>query len=77
MIEVTIYTSSGRQTVLADPNSTVKNTLDSRNVNYGTATLQLDGSAVVPGTLDKTFTELGIKDKCAVSAIIKTSNAGR
>ena len=77
MLEVTIYTSSGRQTVLADPNSSVKSTLEARGINYGTATLQIDGSAIQPGTLDKTFEELGIKDKCSISAIIKTSNAGR
>lgn len=77
MIELTIFTSAGRKTVLVDPNKKVKDVLTEQGVNYGSATLQLDGAAVQVGQLEKTFSEIGITERCAISAIIKTSNAGR
>ena len=60
MIKVTLGNNLKKETVIVDENTT---------------TLHLDGATLRPGDLDKTFGELGIKEKCFLLNVVKADNA--
>lgn len=74
-IRVTLGTTTTRKTVIANANETVKSVLEANNVNYGTATMHLDGCPMNVSDLSSTFEELGVKDTAYLLAVVKTNNA--
>lgn len=75
MIQVKLVTATTRKTVTVDPNQTVRTVLEENNIDYDVAPVFLDGAQLNVGEHDKTFTELNIKEKCILTAVVKTANA--
>lgn len=78
MITVKIVTSGARsKSVIVNPNDTVKNVLDSNDVDYSSAIVRLDMMPVTASEMNKTFAELGVNEMCTLAAIIKADGACR
>lgn len=75
MIEVTIGTNTNREKTVVDPNRTLRSVLEEHEVNYAVSSVCLDGATLKPGDMDKTFTEMGVKDRCFLIAVIKADNS--
>ena len=75
MIQVKIVTNTGRKTIVTDENNTVRTVLEANDVNYETAPVYIDGAPLQIGDHDKTFTQLGITEKCMLTSVVKTQNA--
>lgn len=75
MVSVQIATNTVRKTVIVDGNTTVRKCLEDNSINYSRAPVYLDGSPLGIGDHDKTFAELGITEKCLLTAVVKTDNA--
>lgn len=75
MIEIKIITNTTRKTILTDTNTSIREVLENNNVNYANAPVYIDGAPLGIGDHDKTFTELGITEKCMLTAVVKTENA--
>ena len=75
MIQIKIVTNANRKTIATSADSTVREVLEANEVNYDITPVYLDGAPLQVGDHDKTFTELGITEKCILTAVIKTENA--
>lgn len=75
MIQVKIVSNATRKTINVDPNKTIREVLEENNIDYDIAPTYIDGSPLNVGEHDKTFKELGITEKCILSAVVKTQNA--
>lgn len=75
MISVTIGTNTNRVKKTVDPSMTLRQILDENEVNYATANVCLDGCALQPGDMDKTFTQLNVTESCYLIAVVKADNA--
>jgi len=75
MIEVTIGTNTHREKIIVDPGRTLRSVLEEQGVDYSIADLHLDGVSLEHGDLNKTFTELGVTDKCYLISVVKLDNA--
>ena len=74
MIKVTIGTSSKRQDVIINPNTTLRQALETNNINYATAQVTLDGCPLNAGEIDNTFADMGVTEKCFLIAVVKADN---
>lgn len=74
MIEVTIGTNTSRKKVTVDPSKSLKTVLNENAVKYETATMHLDGSTLSAGDLNKSFSDFGIIESCALIAVVKSEN---
>ena len=75
MIQIKITTNTLRKTIATDENSTVRDVLEANDINYDITPVYIDGAPLEIGDHDRTFAELGITEKCLLSAVIKTENA--
>lgn len=75
MIQVTVGNNAGRHPVIIDENMTPRALLEQEHIDYAKGTNHLDGSTLQPGEMDKTFAELGIKERCYLLNVVKTDNA--
>jgi len=75
MIKVTIGNNVKRATNIIDENTTLRQALEDSEIDYTRGTMNLDGSTLNPGDLDKTFAEHGIKEKCFLLSVVKADNA--
>lgn len=75
MIQIKIVANNSRKTILTDENNTVRQVLEANEINYDVAPVYIDGSPLGVGDHDKSFAELGITEKCLLTAIVKTQNA--
>lgn len=75
MIQIRIVTNTSRKTIATDPNHTVRAVLEANEVNYANAPVYIDGAPLQIGDHDKTFTDLGITEKCMLTSVVKTENA--
>jgi len=75
MIQVTIGNNLNRKKIVMDPNTTLRSALEDNEIEYASAIVQLDGCALQPGDLDKTFSEMNITEKCYLLAVVKADNA--
>ena len=75
MIQIKIVANNSRKTILTDENNTVRQVLDANEINYAVAPVYIDGAPLQVGNHDKSFAELGITEKCLLTAIVKTENA--
>lgn len=75
MVKVTLGNNVKRESVIVDENTTLRATLESNGVDYTRGTMHLDGSTLNPGDLDKTFAQLGIREKCFLLNVVKADNA--
>lgn len=75
MIKVTVGNNVKRESVIVNPNSTLRAVLEQANVDYTSGVMHLDGSSLNPGDLDKTFANFGITEKCFLLNVVKADNA--
>ena len=75
MIKVTIGNNVKRKTEILDENTTLREALEDADIDYSRGMMNLDGSSLSPGDLDKTFADFGILEKCFLLNVVKADNA--
>lgn len=82
MIKVTVGNNVNRSAVIIDENTTLRACLEANNIDFARGSMNLDGSSLGAGDLNKTFKDLGYDgtpghDKCYLLNMVKTDNAVR
>ena len=75
MIKVTIGNNVKRSSEILDENTTLREALEDAGIDYTIGIMNLDGSTLEPGDLDRTFADFNITDKCYLLNVIKADNA--
>lgn len=75
MIKVTISNNVKRTTEIFADTTTLRQALERTEIDYSRGMVNLDGSPLQPGDLDKSFADFGISEKCFLSSIVKADNA--
>ena len=75
MINVTFGNNLTRASELVNPSTTIRSFCEANIPNYASATLTLDGSALRPGDIDKSFSDFGITDRGYLLSVVKQDNA--
>jgi hypothetical protein len=75
MIKVTIGNNVKRTSEILDASTTLRTALESAEIDYTRGIMNLDGSTLNPGDLDKTFADFGIAEKCYLLNVVKADNA--
>ena len=75
MIKVTVGNNVKRNSVIVDEAVTLRSVLEENDIDYTRGTMHLDGSTLQPGDMDKSFEEMGIKDKFFLLNVVKADNA--
>ena len=75
MVKVTMGNNVKRKTEIVDENTTLREALEEAEVDYTAGIMNLDGSTLNPGDLDKTFADFGITEKCYLLNVVKADNA--
>ena len=75
MLKVTMGNNVKRKSEILDENTTLREALESAEIDYTTGIMNLDGSTLSPGDLDKTFADFGITEKCYLLNVVKADNA--
>jgi len=75
MIRVTMGNNVKRTSEILDESTTLREALESAAIDYTTGIMNLDGSSLGPGDLDKTFADFGITEKCYLLNVVKADNA--
>ena len=75
MIKVTMGNNLKRSSEILDENTTLREALEEAEIDYSVGTMNLDGSTLNPGDLDRTFADMGIKEKCFLLNVVKADNA--
>ena len=77
MIKVTLITNAGRQYAMVAEDATPRQVLEENSVNYGVGKVTIDSIPVAMGDMDKSFAELGVKDTCYLTCVVKADNAAK
>jgi len=75
MIKVTMGNNVKRTSEVFDESTTLREALESVGVDYTLGVMNLDGSSLSPGDLDRTFSDFGIIEKCFLLNVVKADNA--
>jgi len=75
MIKVTMGNNVKRTTEILDKDTTLREALEEAEIDYTRGIMNLDGSTLNPGDLDKTFADFGITEKCYLLNVVKADNA--
>jgi hypothetical protein len=75
MIRVYIGDNVNYNFVTVDPGRTLKSVLEENHIDYARSAMNLDGAALKPGDLDKTFTDFNITTSCYLLGVKKLDNA--
>lgn len=75
MIKVTYGTTLKKDSKIVEKTMTLRAFLESVEFDYAGRTMTLDGSALTPGDLDRTFADFNLGDKTYLMSIVKTENA--
>jgi hypothetical protein len=75
MIKVTIGNNVKRTSEILDASTTLRAALEAAEIDYTRGIMNLDGSTLNPGDLDKTFADFGITEKCYLLNVVKADNA--
>jgi hypothetical protein len=75
MIKVTIGNNVKRKTEVYEADTTLREALEDAEIDYIAGIMNLDGSTLMPGDLDKTFADFGITEKCFLLNVVKADNA--
>ena len=75
MIKVTMGNNVKRTSEILDENTTLRDALEDAGIDYTHGMMNLDGSTLGPGDLDKTFADFGITEKCYLLNVVKADNA--
>lgn len=75
MIKVTAMNNVTRTSLIVEENKTPREILEEVGIDYTRGTVHLDGAPLMPGDLDKSFADFGIRSKCYLTSIVKVDNA--
>lgn len=75
MIKVTVGNNVSRETVIIDSTTTLRSVLEDAGIDYTKGGINLDGSTLKPGDLDKTFADFNIADRAYLLQVVKADNA--
>lgn len=75
MINVTIGTNTNRKKVIVSKDSTLREVLESNDVNLNVGTIFIDGQAINFESLGRTLNELGVTDNAYILSVQKADNA--
>ena len=75
MIKVTMGNNVKRSDEILDANTTLREALEEAGIDYTTGIMNLDGSSLEPGDLDRTFADFGVTEKCYLLNVVKADNA--
>ena len=75
MIKVTVGNNVKRETKIFQGTTTLRQACEEAEIDYTRGTMNLDGSTLNPGDMDKTFAEMGVKEKCFLLNVVKADNA--
>ena len=75
MIRVTMGNNLKRKTEVYSRDTTLREALEDAEIDYTTGIMNLDGSTLNPGDMDKTFEDFGIKERCHLLNVVKADNA--
>ena len=75
MVKVTIGNNINRTSVIIDENTTLKAACEQVEFDYSRTSMNLDGTTLKAGDLNKTFADFGITDSCYLLAVAKADNA--
>jgi hypothetical protein len=71
MIEVWVGSTDERKKVIVDASSTLREILEDAGINYMNETMQLDGTSLVAGSMDKTLADFNVKNRCYLLSVVK------
>ena len=77
MLQITLGTNTQRKKVTTAATTSLRDLLEENEINYEIGTMHLDGAALSPGDLDKTFADFGITEKAYLLSVVKAENAGK
>lgn len=77
MIKVQVGTNTDRKEVLVPGTVSLKKVLEDERINYNAAIVYLDGAAIRPGDLSKSFDDLGIKETALLTAVVKIADGAK
>jgi len=75
MVKVTMGNNVKRSSEILDASTTLREALEIAEIDYTVGIMNLDGSTLSPGDLDKTFADFGITEKCYLLNVVKADNA--
>ena len=75
MVKVTVGNNVSRETMIVDSNTTLRSVLEDAGIEYQRGGINLDGSTLKAGDLDKTFDDFNIAEKCFLLQVVKADNA--
>ena len=75
MLKITVGTNTNRKTVMVSEDTTLRQVLEDNDVNYSVGQTSLDGCVLQPGDMDKTFADMGVKERCFLVSVSKMDNA--
>lgn len=77
MIQVTVGTTTNRIKKNYPADTTVRHILEDNSIDYGVATVMLDGVNIKVNEMDSTLTALGKVEKCMLIAVVKAEAANK
>jgi hypothetical protein len=75
MIQVTVGSTTNRTKKLYPAATTVRTILEDNDIDYGVATVMIDGANIQSDEMDKTLEQLGKVEKCMLIAVVKAEAA--
>lgn len=75
MVQVRFITNLGPSSDIVEATSTPRQALEKNDIDISRGAVSIDGCPVRIGDLDKTFSDLGITEKCNISVVLKADNA--
>lgn len=80
MLKLSIANNVTRKSVMVPENSTIREAFENNGVDFTGASVNMDGSILGPGEINKTFLDFGYngtpgRDKVMLRAIVKADNA--
>lgn len=75
MVQVIVGDNLNRKQVIADENNTLRQILESNDIDYTRGLMHLDGTTLKAGDLDKKLSDFGIAEKCYLLNVAKADNA--
>ena len=75
MVRVTVTSAAGRKSDNFGENQTPREIFEAFGVDYSVATNCIDGVKMSIGDMDKTLRELGVRESCRLSSVVKIDNA--
>ena len=75
MVKVTIGNNLKRSVEVLEATTTLREALEIAEIDYSRGMINLDGSTLSPGDLDKSFADFGITERCYLLNVVKADNA--